>query len=138
MTRNVVCVRPQLSVDDATLLFLETGLKTAPVVDEQGLVVGMVAESDVQLAVQAHTPSKGARGAEPLTVEDVMMPVPFAIQEHVPATQAAGLLVYEAVQRVPVVSTEGRVVGILSAHDLLYWLARADGYVLPPPRRAHA
>jgi CBS domain-containing protein len=135
MSRNVVCVRPQLSLDAAIQLFLETGLKAVPVVNERGGVLGMVDESDVQLAIHTHSRAAGDGRADVLTVEDVMMPATFAIHEHVPATQAAGLMVYEAVRRIPVVSAEGAVVGVLSASDILYWLARGDGYVLPSPRR---
>ncbi|MFT3927697.1 MAG: CBS domain-containing protein [Myxococcales bacterium] len=132
MSRNVVCMRPHLSLDAAMQLFLETGLRAAPVVNEHGAVLGMLEESDLQLAVQAHAGRRGEEEAA-ICVGDLMMPVAFAVHEHTPATQAAGLMVYEAVRRVPVVSPDGTVVGVLSAADLLYWLARSDGYVLPAP-----
>jgi CBS domain-containing protein len=136
MSRSVVCVRPKNSLDAAVRLFVETGLKAAPVVNEQGVVLGMVDESDVQLTI--HATLAGQPGVD-LTgmqsISDVMTPMSFAISEHVPATQAAGLMVYESVHRVPVVSADGQVIGILSASDLLYWMARSDGYVVPSPRR---
>jgi CBS domain-containing protein len=132
MTRNVVCVRPELGIDDAVQLFVETGLKAVPVVLEQGTVLGMVEEADVVLAAQVHAAD---RDDARRTVGDVMMPVSFALHEQVSASQAAGLMVYESVHRVPVVSSEGRVVGLLSASDLLSWVARADGYVLPERRQ---
>jgi CBS domain-containing protein len=133
MSRNVICVRPELSVDAVVALFVETALKAVPVVDEHGQVLGMLEERDVQQAIHAER-SAGAE-APSRCAGDLMMPVPFTIREQLSAFQAAGLLVYEAVGRVPVVSGEGQVVGILSASDLLYWLARADGYVLPTPSR---
>lgn len=132
MSRNVVCVRPDLSLDAAVQLFLETGLKSIPVVSEQGRVLGMADESELQLAIQTSS-------ADPLpatrSISDVMMPSAFAIHEQTSATQAAGMMVCEGVWRVPVVSSDGLVVGVISASDLLYWVARSDGYVLRAPGR---
>jgi len=128
MTRNVVCVRASLPLDAVMLLFVETHLKAVPVVDERGEVIGMLEESDVSQAIQAGDPLARCVG-------DLMLPMRIAIMETLSASQAAGLMVYEGVQRMPVISCEGQVVGILSATDLLYWLARADGYVLPAPHK---
>jgi CBS domain-containing protein len=130
MTRNVLCVRPHLSLDVLTQLFVESQLKAVPVVDETGTVLGIVAEADVQLDVQ--TRSGDARG--PRTAADVMMPAPFTLPEYVPVTRAAAMMVFEGVSSVVVVSAADTVVGVLSASDVLYWLAKADGFMVPPPR----
>ena len=133
MSRNVICVRPELSIDALVALFVETGLKAVPVVDEAGQVRGMLEETEVQQAIHAGRSGGAERSAR--CAEDLMMPVPFVVREQLSAFQAAGLLVYEGIARVPVVSATGQVVGILSATDLLYWVARADGYVVPTPAK---
>lgn len=130
MTRNVVCVRPDLTLDAATQLFVESGLKAAPVVDNEGSLLGFVTESDVVLEVQARTGSAEAAR----TVGDVMMPYRLALPETATVTRAAALMAFEGQPRIAVVSRAGCVIGVLSASDIMYWIARADGHILPRPR----
>jgi CBS domain-containing protein len=119
MARNVVCVRRQLSLDALCMLFVETGLKAVPVVDGEGHVLGMVSETDTQLEIHTRAVGDSTR-----TVADVMVPLPFTVEEHTRVTEAAGLMVRESLERVPVVSAQGTVVGMLSTRDILYWLAK--------------
>jgi len=146
MTRNVVCVRMHLSLDALALLFLETGLRAVPVVDAEGHVLGMVSNEDVQLFVQSqsqptphaapiHAGQGHPRDPSKCSVADVMLPLAYTITEHASVTELAALLVVEAVQRVTVVSGAGEVVGVISASDVLHWLANEDGHVLPARRQ---
>ncbi|HEY6879052.1 MAG TPA: CBS domain-containing protein [Polyangiales bacterium] len=126
MTRNVVCVRPELSLDAVTTLFLETSLAAIPVVDDVGRLLGFVGQEEVTLAAQVAQRS--------MTVGDVLMPFAIAVPETTSVTQAAAVMAFEGQHRLAVTSTAGAVIGVLAASDILYWLARADGHVLPPPR----
>lgn len=129
MTRNVVCVRPDLTLDAVSALFLETSLAALPVVDAEGRLLGFLGQDEVTLAVQVT-----GRTPRPLTVADVLLPFAIAVPETTSLTQAAAVMAFEGQQRLAVTSTAGAVVGVLAASDVLYWLARADGHVLPPPR----
>lgn len=128
MTRNVVCVRPDLTLDAATALFLESGLRSAPVVDQEGKLIGFVSESEVLLDIHTHS-DNGAR-----TVGDVMLPYALTLPETATVTRAAAVMAFEGQPRLAIVSRQGAVVGVLSASDIMYWLARADGHLLPRPR----
>lgn len=130
MTRNIVCVRPDLSLDAAAALFIETGLSAVPVVDAQAKLIGFVSESDIMLAAQV-SPS-GSSGV-PHTVGDIMLPYALALPETTSITRAAAVMAFEGQHRVAVVARDGQVVGVLSASDIMYWLARADGHMLPRP-----
>jgi predicted transcriptional regulator len=132
MSRRVLCVRPHLSLDAVMQLFVESRLEAAPVVNERREILGIVTESDVELDIHARA---GVRDAVP-TVADVMMPVPCTLAEDTPVTRAAAIMVQEGVSQLVVTSLVGAVVGLLSSADVLYWLARADGFVLPPPHPA--
>lgn len=148
MTRDVLCVRPDLSLDAVMGLFLESGFRALPVVDEAGALLGLVCESDVLIDVYARdrandngSPEVG-RAFEPAhaktsarTVGDVMTPIPFSLAEHVPVAQAAAVMAFEGIYHVTVISAEGKVVGILSAADILCQLAREEGYLVPRPQR---
>ena len=67
-----------------------------------------------------------------LTAGDVMSPLVLTLHESSNIGQASSLMAYEGVHRLPVVSDEGRVVGILSSLDVLRWFGRRSGYLIPP------
>jgi CBS domain-containing protein len=67
------------------------------------------------------------------TVGDIMTPVTFTLTEDASVSRAAALMAFERVHRVPVVDAGGKVVGIVSALDVLGWLGREDGYVVSKP-----
>ncbi len=59
------------------------------------------------------------------------MSLVFSLPEHASLAQAAALMALEGVHRIPVVAADGKVVGIVSSLDLMRWMARRGGYVLP-------
>jgi CBS domain-containing protein len=144
MTSDVVCVQKDLSVETLTALFLERGFSGAPVVDENGLPIGLVSKTDL---VRERHDSGGLEEWEPLcvrvgggveyeldpefhaapiaraTVADIMMSIVFALPENATIVKAAALMAHEGVHRIPVMSLSGQVVGVLSSLDILGWLA---------------
>lgn len=150
MTGDVVCVRPELSVESLSSLLLARGFSGAPVVDEEGRPLGVVSKTDlVRDAGDGETqesvwitrngrPHQLERGhhLEPIpraTVAEVMTPLTFALPENASISQAAALMVFEDIHRVPVVAADGKVVGIVSSLDVLAWLAGHDGYLVRNP-----
>ncbi len=149
MTREIVCVSPDFSIESLATLFLERGIQAAPVVDERGRLMGFVsmtdivreqhdnADTDVVPPERPDTNEPALRSGfhvEPLaraTVGEVMTLDVLALHENTHVAQAAALLAFEGVHRVPIISGTGEVVGILSAQDVLRWLAGQDGYVVP-------
>jgi CBS domain-containing protein len=117
MTTRVACVTPEVDVAQLTALLAERGQACAPVVDESGQLVGLVSQLE-------HVPPAGA------TVGDVMRPLAFILNESDSLSRAAALMAYEGIAQLPIVSDEGRVVGLLAAIDLARWMAREAGYVL--------
>jgi CBS domain-containing protein len=122
MTRDVVCVRPDLPLFALAALLLERGVGGAPVVDGDGRPIGVISKTDV---VRARCERDDD---EVVTVAEVMMPIAFTLEETSPVEQAAALMALERVHRVPVVDADGRVVGILTALDVTRWVARRAGY----------
>jgi CBS domain-containing protein len=122
MARDVLCVRPSLSLDAAVALFLEHHARSLPVVDEQNQLVGMLHEPDLQLMIQTGADAEA-------TVMSVMLPVALAIPESTAVTRAAAIMAFEGVSSLVVLSPSGDVVGMLWASDLLFWLAQSDGYL---------
>jgi CBS domain-containing protein len=146
MTRDIVCVSPDFSVESLATLFLERGIHAAPVVDELGRLMGFVSMTDIIREQHDNADTDlGSPGTtepalrsgfhlEPLaraTVGEVMTLDVLALHENTHVAQAAALMAFEGVYRVPIISGSGEVVGILSALDVLRWLAGQDGHVVP-------
>lgn len=129
MTRAVVSVAPELTVEAATRLLLDRHLGGAPVVDAAGRPVGMVSKTDLLRAY-----ANGCAGRA--SVGDVMMSVVFSVPEGAPLAQAAAIMAFEGIHRIAVVDARGAVVGLVSTSDVVRWLARQGGYAVPshPPR----
>lgn len=146
MTRVVYCVRREVSVELLAMLFLEHGVSGFPVVDELGHPVGVVSKTDLLRHVHEHgvdsdeiRPEEAAILAQlgggfhavatdGTTVEHVMTPIVFAVAHDAPIARAAALMAGEGVHRIPILDDEGTVCGILSALDIVRWLATLGGY----------
>jgi CBS domain-containing protein len=120
MTGDVVCVGQDLGLAELTELFLELDIGGAPVVDDECRPLGVVSRSDL-IAVSDRS----------ATVASIMMAMAFTLPETATLSRAAALMAFEGVHRIPVVSAEGRVVGIISSLDIARWLAQNDGYIAP-------
>lgn len=159
MTVQVVAVRPDVSLEALADLLLDRGIGGAPVVDEAGRPVGVVSKTDLMRehlmagdtaeAVtpgwhprRAHFQVEVGRGfhetATPPSVGDVMTPTAFTLSEDAPVAEAAALMAFENVHRVPVVAGDGRVVGIVTSLDLLRWMAQREGYLASSASRTAA
>ncbi len=124
MTTDVVCVAAGLSLAELMGLLVERRFSGVPVVDREGRPVGMISKSDLLRSSYEALQGK----APPTKVGEVMAPLALTIKHNAPISQAAALMAYEGVHRIPIVSDDGRVVGILSTIDVVRWLAYHDGY----------
>lgn len=129
MTRTVLAVRADLPLDRARALFLERDVGGAPVVDEGGRPIGVLSKTDL---LRAGAPYAGLSAADAMS-RDVL-----TVGEATPVSEVAALLASEGVHRAPVLGREGRVVGMVTALDLLRWLAQQDGQLLPSGRSLKA
>ena len=123
MSREVICVGPETSLSGLTEVFILRGISGVPVVDAAGRPIGVASKTDVL----RHVAIEG----ESATAKDVMTPVTLAMPGHSSIARAAALMSYERVHRIVVVGPSGTVEGLVSAMDVLRWLARRDGYAIP-------
>ncbi len=116
MSGDVICVTADLGADELAALLVDRGFSGAPVVDGEGRPIGVVSKTD--LVREAGAPACA-------TVGDLMTPLAFTLPEHAPLARAVALMAEERVHRLPIVSDDGRVVGVLTAFDVVRWLAHA-------------
>ncbi len=105
MSKDIVAVVPDMPLAEAADLLMHYRIHGAPVVDDAGQLVGML--SLVDLA--------GRIGRK---VRDVMASQPLAASEDARVEEVAAMMLERMVRRVPIVR-EGRVVGIVSASDIV-------------------
>lgn len=141
MTREVITIRPDASVEDLARLLEERRISGVPVLDDTGAVVGVVTQSDLlqrsrdldlppalnilDLHLFLETPSHFQRRLEKLLgdkVKDVMTPNPITVAPHTSVQEIARLMSSRGVHTLPVL--EGKnLVGIVGKLDLIRGLA---------------
>jgi len=86
---------------------------TVPVVDPEGRIVGILTAGDLTRFAAAHADFLTRR------VDEAMNGSPHTISPDAMATEAAASLRHHGIMALPVISADGRVVGIVHLHDLL-------------------
>lgn len=125
MSREVLCVRPTMLLSSLTQVMVTRGFNAVPVVNEHNVLIGLVTKDEL-------LKSAIAQSSDPMaTVRQVMLVATLRVSEHDPVARAASLMAYENFSFVPVIDEAGGVVGMLAALDVLAFVARRDGYVIP-------
>ncbi len=128
--KSLECVTIDVTSDAAASLLVERQLDALAVVDRDGRPLGEVSRADALRA------PPGTR------VADLVHSGNAQVRDDDTIASAAAKMVAEGLQRVPVVSHEGTVVGVVSALDLLGLLTREGGsgpahaaeHAMPVPR----
>jgi len=141
MAQTTYCVTRDVGLDTLARILLEHRMSGVPVVDAVGRPIGVVSKTDLLRHLHERGDTVELRpidadvdigfhhlGMERTTVSEIMMPVVFALSHDVPITQAAALMASEGVHRLPIVGATGTVVGILSALDIVRWVAEQAGH----------
>ena len=111
MPRSAMAVRPVVGCATAAAALRARGQPGAPVVDGDGRPIGWVGEPELLRA------RPGAR------VADAMVRFVPSVSEAAPLSRAAAVLAAHGADRLAVVSSDGAVIGVLSALDVVAWLA---------------
>lgn len=142
MTTDVLCVRRDTTIPDAVRDLVERGVDGAPVVDDDGRLVGMLSATDVmvqdarlhlptvialfgatmELPGQAARYNRDVERALASTVAELMAPDPLTVTAEATMSDAATRMHDADVSRLPVVDTTDRVVGIVARGDVLRYL----------------
>lgn len=145
MTPNPVVVEPTATVKDIAQAMLHHDVRTVPVIDVGDRLVGVVSEADLICregypTVRHHNLAAFVAGLPPddagrwtvrsegLTAEEVMTTGVVTCQADEPVGAVARRMLERDVRTVPVID-QGRLVGVLSRHDILRMFVRPDGEV---------
>jgi len=125
MTEPAVTVAPTDSLLEAAKLMVDHQVRHLPVI-EDGEVVGMLSDRDIRTLVGDPVRFAEARqgnGAPELNVRDAMAPTALTVHGNRPLSEVAKELADEKLGALPVVDTEGKLIGIVSYVDALRALA---------------
>jgi acetoin utilization protein AcuB len=122
MTRSTLCCAPTQDVLDAVALMVRERIRHVPIVDADGVLVGVVSDRDVREVLG--DPSRALREDhdEPLMswpLADVMSRDPITVPESAPLSEAAHKMRTAKVGALLVTGEDGSLVGMLSYLDLL-------------------
>jgi CBS domain-containing protein len=139
MTTRVVAVHMGASFKEMAAMLRSSRISAFPVVDDVGRVIGVVSEADllVKEAVQADGTSVLAAlrhwreddKEAGTTAGDLMTAPAVTIGPDATVAEAARLMYDRRVKRLPVVSSAGRLVGIVSRVDVLSVFDRPDNQI---------
>jgi acetoin utilization protein AcuB len=112
MTLNPVSLSPDENINGAFQTLLKHHFRQAPVV-ENGKLIGIVTDRDLRMAiVQTYVESS-------LNVRDVMRFDPVTISDDAEVEKAARIICEKKFNALPVVSSTGDLVGIITTSDIL-------------------
>ncbi|MFZ0015600.1 MAG: CBS domain-containing protein [Acidimicrobiia bacterium] len=140
MTTDVITIGPEATLKEAARRMIEARISGLPVTDETGALIGVITEADFVKEEAGRRSTKRARllrwfhKEEPLDAErlvgDVMTQEVFTLDESADHADAARLMQAKNIKRIPVVTAEGRLLGVVSRSDILRAFARSDAEII--------
>lgn len=134
MTFGVASVSPDTVLADAARTLLDHRISSMPVVDTDGMIVGIITEGDLLRKVVQRPKQPAGSHSEPvelgeflssIRVEQVMTSQVESVERDTPVEAAIELLIRKGVRALPV-SLSGRVVGMFSRPDIIRFLLESS------------
>jgi CBS domain-containing protein len=123
MTDKVVSISPETTLAEIGRILLGEGFGGVPVVEEDLRVIGFVSQDDLLAALLRDAPDVSV-------ARDVMNHPPIVVDEFTATDDVLALLREAGIHHLPVVRS-GRLVGIITPHDVLRYYVEK---IIPPPR----
>jgi CBS domain-containing protein len=125
MTQPVVTIGQDSQLSEAVDVMLDRNFKRLPVVDAGGKLVGVLARLDVFRTITTETPDWKALGAQNVVVnglcpvKDIMRRDTHTVLADATLEEVMRVIDSNDIQRVAVIDPAGKLLGLVSDHDLL-------------------
>lgn len=142
MTRDVITVKPETSIEELARILIENRISGAPVVDDKGNLIGIVTENDLisqnkrlhiptvfrlfDALIMLERPKKIEEEIKRLTatrVWDICTKNVITVNEDTPLQEIATIMSEKKVHLIPVMKDK-KIVGIIGKADLIKAMAR--------------
>jgi len=119
MTRDIIMVKPKMTVKQLAMLLIKNQISGAPVAAEDGKIVGIVSGADI-LAKKARQ------------VKGIMSTKVVSVNEETPVEEIAQIMAMHKIKRLPVMKGN-KIVGIVSRADIVSAIALGKHVALHSP-----
>ena len=130
MSRRLITVDPQKSMQDAINLMRDNRIRLLPVV-ENGRLVGIVTDRDLKRASASDATTLEIHELRYLLseirIKDIMKKKPITVNENLTIEETAEILLKNRISGVPVVENGDRLVGIITQTDIFRVLISLTG-----------
>lgn len=142
MTRDVITVKPETSIEELARILIENRISGAPVVDDKGNLIGIVTENDLisqnkrlhiptvfrlfDALIMLERPKKIEEEIKRLTatrVWDICTKNVITVDEDTPLQEIATIMSEKKVHLIPVMKDK-KIAGIIGKADLIKAMAR--------------
>ena len=130
MSKTVIAVNAEDSIQDAVQLLKANGIKMLPVLD-QGKLAGIITDRDIKRASASDASSLEIHELiyllSKLKIKEVMTPDPITVAIDATIEETAQVLLANKISGVPVMEPDGTIAGIISQTDLFSIIASWTG-----------
>lgn len=138
MTREVITVKAEDTIDKVVKLILDHGISGVPVINDENEVVGIISESDLiyrdkDISIPAFLPlfegfiflesikkfEDKLRKKTAYKVENAMTTTVIQVKEDEDVHEVANIMLNKKINRVPVTNSIGKLVGIITRSNIL-------------------
>lgn len=119
MTRDLTTAGVYDPVNEVVATIIETGIGGLPIVDEEGVLQGIITERDV-LRILTHEKSD-------LRVEDIMSTSIYVTSPESPLGTATKEMITHGIRRLPVVSDDV-LIGVITASDVMKFIGGGGAF----------
>ena len=126
MTTDVKRCSPETNLAEAARIMWEGDCGAVPVTDERDQVVGVITDRDICIAAATRPRTEGE-----IPVKDVISRALYTCAPGDDVRAALETMKVRRVRRLPVVEPGGRLVGIVSIHDIAMQSRTKSGDVSP-------
>jgi CBS domain-containing protein len=138
MSTHVIAVRQTAPYKEMAAMLHDQRVSAFPVIDEDNKVIGVVSETDLltKEALEGTVPrtllsrqERVRKQVNAVIAADLMTRPAVTIGPDEPVTSAARLMFDQRVKRLPVVSDDGTLIGIVTRSDVLSVYNRPDAQI---------
>lgn len=127
MTTDIITVRPDTPIREAAQLMFRNRVSGLPVCGDDSCLVGIITEADF---LRLEVAREEAEHLEPVeTVGQVMQTDVVTIGPDATLSDAAKVMVVHEIKRLPVVTEQTEVLGIISRMDVVAAFTRPDDII---------
>jgi CBS domain-containing protein len=138
MTKNVITINKDASIDELSNILINNKISGVPVVDEEGKVIGIVTEADIIVKdTDLHFPryfklldsiiyleslnkfKNNLKKHLATKVNEIMSSKVISCSPETPVDEVANLMVDNKVNRIPVLSEDKKILGIITRADIV-------------------